>query len=70
MGKPNNGHNNFKNTYGFGILAKSGEKEKVDAAVCSHPHFIDDGTISLIIRDRLAHINLESNPHACFMFIK
>jgi hypothetical protein len=60
----------FKNTDGFGILAKSGKKGKVDAAVYSRPHFMDCGMISLINRDRLTHNNLQSNPHACFMCIE
>ena len=31
---------------------------------------MEDGTIALIMRDRLTHHNLQSNPHACYMFIE
>ena len=60
----------FENTEGFGILATSDKDGKVDAAVYSRPHFMDDGTLAWIMRDRLTHHNLQSNPHACFMFIE
>jgi hypothetical protein len=42
----------------------------VDAAIYARPHFIEDGTIALIMRDRLTHHNLLSNSHACYMFIE
>ena len=60
----------FEITKGYGILATSDSAGKVDAAVYSRPHFMDDGTIALIMRDRLTHHNLQSNSHACFMFIE
>lgn len=60
----------FKNTEGYGILSTSDSAGKVDAAIYSRPHFMDDGSITLIMRDRLTHHNLQSNAHACFMFIE
>ena len=41
---------------------------KVDAAVYARPHFMENGTIAMIMRDRLTHHNLQSNPHAAFLF--
>ena len=60
----------FENTQGSGILATADSEGKVDAAIYARPHFIEDGTIALIIRDRLTHHNLLSNSHACYMFIE
>ena len=60
----------FENTEGRGILATADGDGKVDAAIYSRPHFMDDGTIALIMRDRLSHHNLQSNSHACYMFIE
>lgn len=60
----------FENTEGYGILSTADSAGKVDAAIYSRPHFMDDGTIALIMRDRLTHHNLQSNAHACFMFIE
>ena len=60
----------FENTEGNGILATADGNGRVDAAIYSRPHCMDDGTIALIMRDRLTHLNLQSNPHACYMFIE
>ena len=60
----------FENTEGRGILATADGDGKVDAAIYARPHFMDDGTIALIMRDRLSHHNLQSNTHACYMFIE
>ena len=60
----------FEDTEGKGILATADSEGKVDAAIYARPHFLDDGTIALIMRDRLTHHNLQSNSHACYMFIE
>ena len=60
----------FENTEGNGILSTADGNGQVDAAIYSRPHFMDDGTIAWIMRDRLTHHNLQSNPHACYMFIE
>lgn len=60
----------FKDTEGTGVLATADSEGKVDAAVYARPHFMENGTIALIMRDRLTHHNLQSNPHACFLFIE
>jgi hypothetical protein len=60
----------FENTEGSGILSTADGNGLVDAAIYSRPHFMDDGTIAWIMRDRLTHHNLQSNPHACYMFIE
>ena len=60
----------FENTEGSGVLATADGDGKVDAAVYARPHFMEDGTIAMIMRDRLTHNNLQSNPHACYLFIE
>ena len=60
----------FENTEGRAILATADGDGKVDAAVYARPHFMDDGTIALIMRDRLTHHNLQSNSHACYLFME
>ena len=60
----------FENTEGKGVMATADSEGKVDTAIYARPHFMDDGTIAMIMRDRLTHHNLESNPHACYMFIE
>lgn len=58
----------FEKTSGLGILSTADYSGKVDAAVYSRPHFMDDGTVAFIMRDRLTHNNLQSNPHAAYLF--
>jgi hypothetical protein len=60
----------FENTEGSGVLATADVEGKVDAAVYARPHFMEDETIAMIMRDRLTHNNLQSNPHACYLFIE
>jgi hypothetical protein len=58
----------FDTTKGLGVLSTADSEGKVDAAIYSRPHFMDDGTVALIMRDRLSHHNLQSNPHATYLF--
>jgi hypothetical protein len=60
----------FETTKGTGVLATADSTGKVDAAVYSRPHFMEDGSLAFIMRDRLTHHNLQSNPHATFLFIE
>jgi hypothetical protein len=58
----------FESTEGLGILATADSSGKVDAAVYSRPHFLEEATLAFIMRDRLTHHNLHSNPYATFLF--
>ena len=58
----------FQNTKGFGILATANSEGNVDGAPYSKPHFEDGNTVTFIMADRLSHENLNSNPHAAFIF--
>jgi len=58
----------FETNKGLGILSTADSQGKVDAAVYSRPHFMEDGTLALVMRDRLSHTNLQSNPHAMYLF--
>ena len=60
----------FKNTKGIGVLATADSDGKVDAAIYSTPHFLEEGTLAFIMRDRLTHHNLKSNSSATFLFIE
>jgi hypothetical protein len=60
----------FENTNGFGVLSTADRQGKVDAAVYSRPHVMDDGTIASIMADRLTHENLKTNPHAVYLFLE
>jgi hypothetical protein len=60
----------FEHKKGHGVLATADSEGKVDVAVYATPHVIDDHTLAFIMRDRLTHHNLRSNPHAAYLFIQ
>lgn len=60
----------FESTSGTGVLSTADAEGKVDAAIYSTPHVFDDGTIAFVMRERLTHRNLQSNPHASFLFME
>ncbi len=60
----------FENVKGYGILATADKNGRVDAAVFSKPHFMEDGTIAFIMADRLTHENLQTNDHAAYLFLE
>lgn len=60
----------FESKKGIGVLATADRDGKVDAAVYSRPHFLEEGLLAFIMRDRLTHANLQSNPHATFLFVE
>jgi hypothetical protein len=60
----------FENTKGVGVLATADGNGKVDAAVYARPHVMEDDTLAIIMRDRLTHHNLQSNPQATYLFME
>ena len=58
----------FENIKGFGVMSTADSNGKVNAAVYSRPHLMKDGSLAFIMRDRLTHENIRSNPHAAFLF--
>ena len=49
-------HNDyFENTKGTGVLSTADDNGKVNAAIYARPHFLKDGTVAFIMRDRLSH---------------
>jgi len=60
----------FENTQGRCVLATADAKGLVDLAIYSRPHVIDEETFAFIMLDRLSHVNLQSNPHAAFLFME
>jgi hypothetical protein len=58
----------FETAAGVGVLATADSSGKVDAALYARPHVIDNATVAFIMADRRTHENLESNPHAVYLF--
>ena len=60
----------LSNVTGKGVLATADAEGKVDAAIYSKPHILEDGTLAFIMRDHLTHHNIGSNPYATYLFIE
>ena len=60
----------FENAKGRGILATADREGNVDAAVYAKPKIFDENTIAFIMRDRLTHANVKSNPRATYLFVE
>ena len=58
----------FENTKGLGVLSTADGEGRVNSAIYARPHVMDDGTFAFIMPDRLTHHNLQSNPHAAYLF--
>ena len=55
---------------GKSILSSANADGMVTSAIYSRPHVFDDGTIAFVMRKRLTHENLKTNPYASYMFIE
>jgi hypothetical protein len=64
--------NYFEQTDGRGIMATADVSGRLTAAVYAKPHFLEDDavTVTFIMADRLTHHNLQSNPHAVYLFME
>lgn len=60
--------NYFEKSRGTGVLSTADDQGRVNAAIYARPHILEDGSLAFIMRDRLTRHNLQSNPHAAFLF--
>ena len=58
----------FEGREGFGVLSTADENGKVNAAVYTRPHVIDDSRVAFIMGDKLTHNNIQKNPQAVFLY--
>jgi hypothetical protein len=58
----------FATAHGTGVIATADSEGKVNTAIYSRPHVFDDGTVAFLMRKKLTHHNLQSNPYASFLF--
>lgn len=63
----------FEKAKGVGVLATADAQGKVNVALYAKPHFLDENdpdTCAWIMSDRQSHANLQSNPHAAYLFLE
>jgi hypothetical protein len=58
----------FEKRTGLGVLSTAESDGRVNTAVYARPHVMEDGSIALIMPNRLTHHNLQSNGHAAYLF--
>ena len=58
----------FETTKGLGVLSTADENGTVNSAIYARPHVMEDGSLAFIMRDRLTHKNIQSNPSASYLF--
>ena len=60
----------FEKAKGRGVMATADSTGHLTAAVYAKPHFFGENSIAFIMADRLTHQNLQSNPHAVYLFME
>lgn len=60
----------FQNSSGTGILSTADGAGVVNAAIYSKPHVLDEQTVAFVMRQRLTHHNLQTNPCAAYLFLE
>lgn len=60
----------FDQAKGTGVLATANGQGQVDVSIYARPHVIDSETVVFIMRERLSHENLKTNPQAAYLFIE
>lgn len=58
----------FETAHGTGVIATADGEGKVNTAIYSRPHVFDNTTVAFLMRERLTHHNLQSNPYASYLF--
>lgn len=58
----------FEGVKGTGVIATADSSGKVNMAVYSKPHFMENGEIAFIMTDKLTHNNIGQNASAAYLF--
>ena len=58
----------FESTQGTGIMSTADSDGKVNSAIYARPRFFAQERIGFIMLERLSYTNLQSNPHAAYLF--
>ena len=61
-------HEYFESKTGIGVLSTADSQGRVDSAIYARPHLMEDGLLAFIMSERLSHKNVQSNPHAVYLF--
>lgn len=62
--------NYFSEQQGIGVLSTADKDGRVNSAIYARPHVMEDGTLAMIMRERLSYKNLQQNEQAAYLFIE
>lgn len=62
-------HEYFARHPGIGVFASADGNGQVNTAIYAAPHVAGDGTLVFLMRERRSWSNLQSNPHAAYLFL-
>jgi len=60
----------FESRKGRGVISTANKEGDVNSAIYATPHFMEEGEIAFIMRDRLTHKNVVDNPKASYLFVE
>ncbi len=60
----------FEEKKGIGVLSTASAGGKVNSAVYSRPHVMEDGRVAFIMTNRLSYQNVSENPRASYLFVE
>ncbi len=60
----------FTTTQGTGVLATAAASGEVTTAIYSRPHCTEGESLAFVMRERLTYANLQTNGHACYLFVE
>ncbi len=62
--------NYFSEQEGIGVLSTADNQGRVNSAIYARPHVLEDGSLAMIMRERLTHKNLQENDYAAYLFVE
>ena len=60
----------FEKKRGRGVISTADSDGQLTSAIYARPHFYGEDDVAFIMADRLTHKNLQSNPHAVYLFME
>ncbi len=60
----------FTSMNGVGVLSTADDAGRINGAIYSRPHILDDGSVCFIMHSKLTRENLKHNPYAHYLFLE
>ena len=60
----------FGSHTGTGVLSTADAQGRVNSALYSRPHIMEDGTAAFVMTSRRSYQNVQANPQAAYLFVE